>query len=61
MIDKDISGVDLARRAQCTRQNVYQIIAGKYESPRVRKIIAKTLGAKVSDLWPATRPKKRAA
>lgn len=61
MIDEDVTVVDLATIAGCSRQNVSQVICGKHGSSWVRKIIATALGVQVTDLWPETDAAKGAA
>jgi DNA-binding Xre family transcriptional regulator len=51
MIDKDITGAELAHLVGCTRQNVHLVIKGRQISPHIRKAIADALGVQVSDLW----------
>jgi len=61
MIDKEVSGADIARRTGYTRQNVHHIINGKIRTPYLRQAIADALGCQVSDLWADEKPRKKAA
>lgn len=43
----------IAREAGVSREWVSNIINGHKRSPRIQKAIARALGKKVEDLWPA--------
>jgi len=60
MIDKDVTGAEIARKVGCTRQNVYHVITGRQVSPHIRRAIAESLGVQVVDLWPDAKPKRAA-
>ncbi len=60
MIDKDVTGAEIARKVGCTRQNVYHVMIGRQVSPHIRQAIADSLGVQVSDLWPDEKPKRAA-
>ena len=61
MIDREVSGAQIARLVGCNRQNIYHVIEGRSKPSRIRRAIAEVLGVNVSDLWPDERPDKRAA
>ena len=53
-----VKQVDIARRLKTSRSFVSEVVSGKKRTLRVRRAIARSLGLKVSELWP---PKKGAA
>ncbi|MEA5113227.1 MAG: helix-turn-helix transcriptional regulator [Geobacteraceae bacterium] len=59
MIENDINGAQIARMAHVGRSAVHHVITGKSKSPRIRKVIADALHAKVSELWEDDMPKPR--
>jgi len=52
MLEKEVSGASIARKAEVDRSAVAHVIAGRVKSPRLRKAIADALGTQVDDLWP---------
>jgi predicted regulator of amino acid metabolism with ACT domain len=52
MIDKELTGADIARKAGVDRSAINHVIANRSKSPRLRKIIAESLNASVEELWP---------
>jgi lambda repressor-like predicted transcriptional regulator len=52
MIEKEISGAEIARRACVVRQAIYHVIAGNRKSPHLRRAIAEALGVNIHNLWP---------
>lgn len=52
MVEKEVSGAEIARSLGFTRTAVYHVIAGKRKSPRIRTAIASALDVPVEDLWP---------
>lgn len=52
MIEKEVTGADIARRAGVDRSSIHHVITGKTKSPRLRQFIADVLGVRVADLWP---------
>jgi lambda repressor-like predicted transcriptional regulator len=61
MLEKGVSGADIARTMHVDRTAVYHVIAGRSKSPKLRKAIARALGVRVSDLWPNNGNGKKAA
>jgi len=55
MIDKDIKPSTIADKAGVTRAAITRLLKGDLESERLKGVIAKMLGKKVSDLWPKGR------
>jgi lambda repressor-like predicted transcriptional regulator len=58
MIEKGISGAEIARRAGVVRQAIYNVVAGSRKSPQLREAIAEALGVSTDSLWP-TKPHER--
>ena len=52
MIDRDISGAEIARRENVDRSLVNKVINNKTGSKRVRRAIARELRVDVSEFWP---------
>ena len=52
MIDKDLSGSEIARRIGVDPSMVSLTIGGQRSTYRIRKAIAEALGVDVTDLWP---------
>jgi len=52
MIERDISGAEIARRAGVDRTAIYKTMDGKIKSKKLRKAIADAIGMKVTALWP---------
>jgi hypothetical protein len=52
MIDKPISGATIARTINVNPSMVWNTIAGRRTTFRVRKAIAEALGVDVAELWP---------
>ena len=52
MIDLDIKPVSVAKKAKVTRGAISRLLSGDMESKRLKRVMAKMLGKKVSDLWP---------
>jgi len=63
MVLKGIKLLDIARQEKVSDVYVWYVINSLRNGPKIRKAIAKTLGMKVSDLWPSNnhRHKRRAA
>jgi lambda repressor-like predicted transcriptional regulator len=61
MLEKGVSGADIARTMHVDRTAVYHVIAGRSKSPRLRKAIARALGVRVPNLWPNSGNGKKAA
>lgn len=54
LIDKDVSGAEIARIAGVERSAISHVIAGRSKSTRLRKAIADALKAEVDTLWGKT-------
>lgn len=52
MILKGINASDIARELGLTRWSVYQVMAGRSTSKRVRAALAEKLGTTPGRLWP---------
>jgi len=52
MLEKEVSGAEIARKAGVDRSAIHHVIAGRVISPRLRKEIADALGTQVDALWP---------
>jgi lambda repressor-like predicted transcriptional regulator len=52
LLEKGITGAEIARRVGVTRVAIYLTISGEVKSQRLRKAIADALGVPVSELWP---------
>lgn len=52
MIEKEITGAEIARRAGVDRSSIHHVITGKCRSERLRQVIAEALGVTVDELWP---------
>ena len=61
IIEKEISGAEIARKIGVDRTAVYHVISGKSKSLRVREAIATNLGLSVNDLWHDSFHKNKAA
>jgi transcriptional regulator with XRE-family HTH domain len=55
MIEKDVSGADIARKVGVHRSAINHVINGKNRSPRLRQAIADALGEKYDTLWGEAR------
>jgi DNA-binding XRE family transcriptional regulator len=51
MLEKDLTGSEIARRIGVHRSTVNRTIKGQRRSVRLRRAIARTLHLKVEDLW----------
>lgn len=58
LVGAGVKQKDIASRLKVSPSTVSLIVSGKKMSARVRRAVARALGVKVSDLWPA---KKEAA
>jgi len=61
LIDRDLTIAELARRVHRSRTWTSQVLYGHETSVATRKAIARTLGMKVSELWPKNNKHKEAA
>ena len=52
MIEKELTGSEIARRIGVHRTSINRIINGKRKSLRIRKALANALDLKEADLWP---------
>jgi len=59
MIEKDITGADIARIAGVSRSAISHIIAGHSKSQRLRQLIAKEIGVPVEVFWPGASSSNR--
>ncbi len=50
------SGCKVAKRLGITRQSVYMVIAGRTETPRIRRAIAEEIGKSYLDTWGEADP-----
>ena len=53
LLMQDITCAELAREVGVTRTWIPLVVNGHKRSRRIRRIVAKRLGMKVEDLWPA--------
>jgi lambda repressor-like predicted transcriptional regulator len=51
MMEKGLSGSDIARMAGVHRTAVYHVISGRARSQRIQRIIARELGVPYESLW----------
>lgn len=51
MIDREMTQTEIARKYGVSVPVIHQVIAGKRQSERLRKAIAKELGLRPSDIW----------
>lgn len=57
MIEKEVTGAEIARRAGVDRSSIHHVITGKCRSARLRQAIAEALEVTVDELWPE-KPRK---
>lgn len=57
LLEKGITGAEIARRVGVTRVAIYLTISGEIKSYRLRRAIANALGMTVSELWPSNNRK----
>ncbi len=55
LIRRDITGVDIAREAGCTKQYVSAIIKGRRKNERIQEIIASHIDRSIVELWPEAK------
>lgn len=55
MIDADVTGAEIARKAGVHRSSINKTIGGTRKSFRLRKAIADALHLKVKNIWPEDR------
>ncbi len=58
MIDKDVTGAEIARRVGVCRSAIQKTITGDVKAHRLRKAIAKAIGIRLTDLWPDSKVNK---
>lgn len=51
MIDREMTQTEIARKYGVSVAVINQVIAGKRQSKRLRRAIAKELGLRPSDIW----------
>jgi gp16 family phage-associated protein len=54
LIRQGITGVDIARKAGCSKQYVSAIIKGKRKNERIQGIISSYINKPVSEIWTDT-------
>jgi transcriptional regulator with XRE-family HTH domain len=52
IIDREVSGAEIARKINVDRSMISLTITGQRKSLRVRRAIADALGVAITELWP---------